>query len=68
MTEIIKVDWKPEVCYVKKLVKNLEFRRGCGIGGTQRSILGTVEEGHWYTLLTYAYFDHCLWFPRFQLL
>jgi hypothetical protein len=65
-TEIMKVDWKSEICYLKKLVKDLEFRRGCVIGGTQRNALGTIGEGHWYTLLTYAYFDHCLRFPHFQ--
>lgn len=68
VTEIIKVDWKPEVRYVKKLVKDLEFIRGCGIGGTQRNALGTVGEVHWYTLPMYAYFDQCLRFPHFQLL
>lgn len=44
VTEIIKVDWKPEVCYANKLVKNLEFRRGCGIGGTQKNALGKSEK------------------------
>jgi hypothetical protein len=66
VTEIIKVDCKPEVRYVKKMVKDLAFRRGCRIGGTQRNALGTVGEGHWQALLTYAYFDHCFRFPHFQ--